>query len=89
MLCRICCTTYDEELDTNQYEIEVMPTPRLLEQKSVLRKSKYASVNVYDKDEVFSNKTDKSKKSVQFDATVRIKKRKPSRPSRELKPEDS
>ena len=69
-----------------------MPTPRLLEHKSVLRKSKYASVNVYDKDEVFSNKTDKSiksKKSVQFDASVKIRKRKPSRPSKEFKPEDS
>ena len=92
MICRICCTTY-EELDKNQFEIDIMPTPRtprLLEvPKPVLKKSKFASVNVYDQDEVFSNKTDKSKKSVQFDASVRIRKRKQSRPSHELKPDES
>ena len=92
MLCRICCTTY-EELDKSQFEIDIIQTPRysprLLEIKPVLKKPKYASVNVYDQDEVFSNKTDNTKKSVQFDASVRIRKRKPPRPSQELKPVES
>ena len=93
MLCKLCCTDIEKELDKQQLVIDTMPTPRLHTTQSVLKKSKYLSVNVYNKEEVFSNQSvlseTGSKKSVHFDPSVRIRKKKPPRPSQELKPDDS